>query len=90
VEGGTMYLKSLLDRYNNDLTKSLAAYNAGEHAVDRSRGIPQIPETLRYVQKVTDAYFQPGSGRDTELWSPPNAPVRKDVDPNGRVIYTNE
>lgn len=90
VEGGTMYLKSLLDRYNGDLTKSLAAYNAGEHAVDQSRGVPQIPETIRYVQKVTDAYFQPGSGRDLGLWSPPNAPVRKEVDPGGRVVYTNE
>ncbi len=34
VEGGTTYLKSLLDRYNGDLPKSLAAYNAGERAVD--------------------------------------------------------
>ncbi len=90
VEGGTMYLKSLLDRYNGDLTKSLAAYNAGEHAVDQSRGVPQIPETIRYIQKVTDAYFQPGSGRDLSLWSPPSAPVRKEIDPGGRVVYTNE
>ena len=66
VEGGTTYLKSLLDRYNGDLPKTLAAYNAGEHAVDLYRGVPGYPETQRYVQKVTQAYFQPGSGRDPD------------------------
>ena len=90
VEGGTSYLKSLLDRYNGDLTKSLAAYNAGEGAVDRSGGVPAYPETQRYVQKVTDAYFRPGSGRSSSLWSPPKPPVRKDVDSKGRVVFTNE
>lgn len=90
VEGGTMHLKSLLDRYNGDLTKSLAAYNAGERAVDESRGVPSYPETQRYVRKVTNAYFRPGSGRDPALWSPPSSPVRRQVDSNGRVVFTNE
>lgn len=90
VEGGTTYLKSLLDRYNGDLTKTLAAYNAGERAVDLNNGVPAYPETQRYVQKVTDAYFRPGSGRDHTLWTPPRNPVRKVVDSNGRVIFTNE
>jgi soluble lytic murein transglycosylase-like protein len=90
VEGGTMYLRTLLDRYNGDLTKSLAAYNAGEGAVDRVGGVPQFPETQRYVQKVTNAYFQPDSGRNAQLWSPPRRPVRRDVDSNGRVVFTNE
>jgi len=90
VEGGTTYLKSLLDRYNGDLSKSLAAYNAGEHAVDMRGGVPAYRETQQYVQKVTDAYFRPGSGRNSTLWSPPKAPVRKEVDAKGRVIFTNE
>jgi soluble lytic murein transglycosylase-like protein len=90
VEGGTMYLKWLLNRYNGDLPKTLAAYNAGEHAVDLYRGVPWYPETQRYVQKVTHAYFQPGSGRNPTLWSPPKAPVRREVDSNGRVVFTNE
>lgn len=90
VEAGTTYLKTLLDRYNGDLEKSLAAYNAGEHAVDHTGGIPPYWETRRYVQKVTDAYFRPGSGRDPVLWSPTGSQVRKEVDSKGRVVYTNE
>jgi soluble lytic murein transglycosylase-like protein len=89
VEGGTTYLKALLDRYNGDVNKSLAAYNAGEHAVDRSGGVPAIPETLRYVRKV-NAYFQPGSSHTSALWSPPKTPVRREVADNGRVVFTNE
>lgn len=90
VEGGTRYLKSLLDRYNGDVTKSIAAYNAGEHAVDATNGVPHIPETQRYVRKVTNAYFQPGSNHDALLWTPRKDPVRREVDENGRVIFTNE
>src|SRR6202142_4784047 len=88
VEGGTTYLKSLLDRYDNDLPKTLAAYNAGEGAVDRSGGVPAYPETQRYVQKVTDAYFRPNSGRSSSLWFPPKKPVLKVVDANARVVFT--
>jgi soluble lytic murein transglycosylase-like protein len=90
VEAGTTYLKALLDRYNGDLTKSLAAYNAGEHIVDRVGGVPPYWETQRYVQKVTNAYFRPGSDRNPTLWSAPKPPVRKEVDPHGRVVFTNE
>ena len=90
VEGGTTYLKSLLDRYNGDLTKSLAAYNAGERAVDLSGGVPAYRETQKYVQKVTNAYFRPDSGRTSTLWSPPRPSVRQEVGANGRVVFTNE
>ncbi len=90
VEGGTTYLRALLDRYNGDLTRSLAAYNAGERAVDESRGVPAIPETRRYVQKVTDAYFQPGSDRSPAPGTPRRNFVRREVDSKGRVVFTNE
>jgi soluble lytic murein transglycosylase-like protein len=90
VEGGTKYLRSLLDRYNGDLTKSLAAYNAGERAVDLSNGVPAYAETRRYVQKVTDAYFEPNSGRDSSLWEPPRPAVRREIDSSGRTIFTNQ
>lgn len=90
VEAGTSYLKALLDRYNGDLSKSLAAYNAGEGVVDRIGGVPWYPETQRYVRKVTDAYFRPDSGRNPTLWAPPKPRVRKEVQSDGRVIFTNE
>jgi soluble lytic murein transglycosylase-like protein len=52
VEAGTKLLKQLLTKYNNDVSLSLAAYNAGEGRVDKDGGVPQIPETQNYVNKI--------------------------------------
>lgn len=52
IRGGVKYLAWLLKRYNNDLTKAAAGYNAGEGAVDRHGGVPPYSETQRYVQRV--------------------------------------
>lgn len=60
IEGGTSYLKYLLDLFGNDLALSLAAYNAGENSVLREGGIPPFPETRQYVRKVT-SFYQPNS-----------------------------
>ena len=90
VNGGAAYLRSLLDRFHGDLEKSLAAYNAGPGLVERAGGVPNIPETRSYVRKVTDSYFRPGSGRDPAFTEPRHAPVRREVDDHGRVVFTNE
>jgi len=90
VNGGTAYLRSLLDRFHGDLEKSLAAYNAGPGLVERVGGVPNIPETRSYVRKVTNSYFRPGSGRDPSFANPPHEPVRREVDERGRVVFTNE
>jgi soluble lytic murein transglycosylase-like protein len=52
IEGGVRYLRFLLDYYKNDYKKAIAAYNAGEGAVDRYQGIPPYSETQAYVYQV--------------------------------------
>src|SRR5689334_7159459 len=52
IEGGVQHLRMLLDRYNNNVPLALAAYNAGEGAVDQAGGIPAYPETRDYVWRV--------------------------------------
>jgi hypothetical protein len=52
VEGGTKYLRELLERYNFDLVKALAAYNAGPQRVEQFGGVPPYYETRVYVAKV--------------------------------------
>ena len=52
VEGGTRYLRELLERYNFDLVKALAAYNAGPEKVERFGGVPPYYETRTYVARI--------------------------------------
>ncbi len=61
IDGGTRYLRYLLETFEGDLTLALAAYNAGPSLVKRVQRVPHIPETVAYVKRVL-AYYQ-GYGR---------------------------
>ena len=52
VRGGVKYLKFLLDYYHDDYVRTIAAYNAGEAAVDKYNGVPPYAETRNYVYSV--------------------------------------
>ena len=52
VEAGTRYLRELLERYNFDLIKALAAYNAGPQRIDQYHGVPPYYETRAYVARI--------------------------------------
>ncbi|AOW12404.1 hypothetical protein LPB72_08165 [Hydrogenophaga crassostreae] len=56
IEGGLAYLRWLLNRFDHDVLKTTAAYNAGEGAVERYQGVPPYPETQAYVERILQFY----------------------------------
>lgn len=56
VAGGSRYLRELLERYNFDLIKALAAYNAGPKRVEQYQGVPPYRETHDYVARIVREY----------------------------------
>lgn len=66
LRAGTQHLRDLLDKYRNNLTLALAAYNAGAHNVLKYNGVPPFRETQNYVKKVLHT-FERYKSRTTQL-----------------------
>jgi hypothetical protein len=56
ADGGTRYLRMLLERFHFDVAKALAAYNAGPSRVDQHNGVPPYVETRKYVARIINDY----------------------------------
>jgi transglycosylase-like protein with SLT domain len=85
IEGGVRHLRYLLDRYPGNVALAIAAYNAGEGAVDSHRGIPPYAETQQYVQRVLHGS---GGAAWTSRGALPRS-VYRYSGPNGSVTYSN-
>jgi soluble lytic murein transglycosylase-like protein len=73
IEGGTKYLKQLIERYKGSLEQALGAYNAGPGTVDEAGKVPDIPETRDYVKAILDKL-------QVKRTDPPNIPMPKPIE----------
>lgn len=81
IEGGTRYLRMLLDRFSGDMELALAAYNAGPAAVEKSGGIPSFSETRKFVRSVIPSFRSKSENRETR--------IHKITHDDGTIVYTN-
>lgn len=96
IGAGARYLRQLLDLFRGDLTLALAAYNAGENAVRRYKGVPPYAETRDYVTKVLSLYRRgqqqhrtTGPTRRVAVRPPPPPPAIYKAEASDTIVYTN-
>lgn len=87
LEGGIKHLKYLYDKYNQNLPLTLAAYNAGEDAVSKYKGVPPYKETRNYIKRVMN-YM--GLSYNSSVSSKVRQKIYKIVTEDGRVIITDQ
>ena len=86
IRGGVAYLRSLLDRYQNNEELALAAYNAGPGAVDKySQKVPPYRETKNYVKQINHISARPVPVRDKTIYR-----VTESIDGRPVVRYTDK
>lgn len=95
VDAGVRHLKSLLETNSGDVARSLAAYNAGQGAVQRNNGIPPYAETRNYVRQITHLYSSSSGTARTPLtnsaasWTSIAKPLKIARDIDGAATFTN-
>ena len=93
VEGGTKYLRELLERYNFDLVKALAAYNAGPQRVEQFGGVPPYYETRVYVARIVKDFNKKKAAQQKAASSPKTSASRaansKTQRPAGKTQSSN-
>ena len=82
IEGGTKYLKDLIKLYGGKTSLVLAAYNAGQEAVKKYKGIPPYPETRDYIKRIQAGYKSPSIRTRTIIY--------KYYDADGKLVLTND
>jgi soluble lytic murein transglycosylase-like protein len=96
IQGGVRYLRFLLDYYQGDYAKAIAAYNAGESAVDKYNGVPPYAETQNYVYRVArnlkaarEASPKNIAVKETELNNETETPrpIQTSTGSDGRLYY---
>ena len=85
VDAGVRHLRGLLDSYDGDVSRSLAAYNAGATAVAKHNGIPPYAETQDYVRRITKLYGNGTAVTNTDL----GPQLRITRGPGGVLIISN-
>ncbi len=86
IKGGVKYLRWLLSYFRGDVALTVAAYNAGEGAVDKYHGVPPYPETKAYVKKVMALYANNRHDFDASLTDASPALTARPVKVNSRQV----